>query len=249
MPLALSRVGSGLPFVWCHGLTSSRANEDARSLLDWSTVVGAGRELLRYDAPGHGLTGGPSDPAAYEWPRLARDLLELLDELELGFVSAGGASMGCATVLHAVVRAPERFDRIVLTCPPTAWDTRAAQVEGYEKAAAFVEAQGKDALTRASRAVPRPAIFLDEPDPPPADIPEALMPAVLRGAAASDLPGPREIEGITSPALVLAWDTDPGHPVSTATRLAELLPHAELHVAYDMGDIRAWPQRVAAFLS
>ncbi len=249
MPIACSRTGSGPPFVWCHGLTSSRANEDGRGLLDWSAVLDVGRELIRYDAPGHGLTGGPPDPAAYEWPQLATDLLGLLDEQNLDRVDAGGASMGCATVLHAAVRAPERFDRLVLTCPPTAWETRPAQAEGYEKVAAFVEARGKDALTRASRALPRPAIFDGEPEPPPADIAEALMPAVFRGAAASDLPAPEDIARIAAPALVLAWDTDPGHPVATATRLAELLPDAQLHIATTMDDIRAWPQRVAAFLA
>jgi 3-oxoadipate enol-lactonase len=249
VPLARSRTGSGPPFVWCHGLTSSRANEDERGLLDWTAVVEIGRALIRYDAPGHGRTGGPADAAAYEWPQLALDLLGLLDELELHRVAAGGASMGCATVLHAAVRAPERFDRIVLACPPTAWATRPAQAEGYEKVAAFVEAHGKDALTRATRAVPRPAIFQDEPEPPAADIPEELLPAVFRGAAASDLPAASDVERIGAPALVLAWDTDPGHPVSTATRLAELLPGASLHVATSVDDIRAWGPLVADFLA
>jgi pimeloyl-ACP methyl ester carboxylesterase len=247
--LSCSRTGSGRPFVWCHGLTSSRANEDERGLLDWSAVVEVGRELLRYDAPGHGMTGGPADPAAYGWAQLAVDLLGLLDDLGLERTSAGGASMGCATVLHAAVRAPERFDRLVLACPPTAWETRPAQAEGYEKVAAFVEAKGKEALLRASRAVPRPAIFESEPESTGADIPEELLPAVFRGAAASDLPAPADIEQIAVPALVLAWDTDPGHPVSTATRLAELLPDASLHVAATVGDIRAWGPLVADFLA
>jgi len=47
---------------------------------------------------------------------------------------------------------------------------------------------------------------------------------------------------------VLAWDTDPGHPVSTAERLVELLPDAELHVATNVDEIRAWPQMTADFL-
>lgn len=248
MALSCSRTGSGPPFVWCHGLTSSRANEDERGLLDWSAVVDIGRELVRYDAPGHGTTGGPPDPNAYEWPQLAVDLLGLLDELGLDHVAAGGASMGCATALHAAVRAPERFERLVLACPPTAWETRPAQAEGYEKVAAFVEGQGKEALLRAARAMPRPAIFASEPDSPGVDIPEELLPAVFRGAAASDLPAPADIEGIAVPVLVLAWDTDPGHPVSTATRLAGLLPVASLHVATTVDDIRAWGPLVAEFL-
>jgi pimeloyl-ACP methyl ester carboxylesterase len=235
--------------VWAHGLTSSRANEDERALFDWSPIPAAGRELIRYDAPGHGQTGGPPDPSAYEWSKLADDLLAFVDDLGFDTVSAGGASMGCATVLHAVVRAPARFDRLVLACPPTAWETRPAQASSYEGVAAFVEERGLDALTRAARAMPRPAIFADAPEPTSfADVTEELLPFVFRGAAASDLPAPDDVRRIAQPVLVLAWDTDPGHPVSTAERLAELLPDAELHVATTLDHIRAWPKTAADFL-
>jgi hypothetical protein len=43
---------------------------------------------------------------------------------------------------------------------------------------------------------------------------------VLRGAGASDLPPPQVIEKLEMPVLILAWDTDPGHPLSTAEDLA-----------------------------
>jgi pimeloyl-ACP methyl ester carboxylesterase len=72
---------------------------------------------------------------------------------------------------------------------------------------------------------------------------------VLRGAAASDLPAPDELATIAQPALVLAWDGDEGHPLSTAERLAALLPRAELHVATHLRDVLGWPTQVAAFLA
>jgi pimeloyl-ACP methyl ester carboxylesterase len=247
--VAYSRVGSGPPFIWAHGLTSSRANEDSGGLFSWSPIEAAGRELIRYDAPGHGQTGGPRDASAYEWSQLATDLLGFADGLGLDRVSAGGASMGCATVLHAVVQAAGRFDRLVLACPPTAWETRPAQATNYELVATFVEERGMDAFTRAARAMPRPAIFAEAPEPDrAADITEPLLPYVFRGAAASDLPEPDAVSRIAQPALVLAWDTDPGHPVSTAERLVELLPNAELHVANTVDQIRTWPQMAANFL-
>lgn len=127
--LAIARIGHGPPFTWSHGLTSSRANEDRRGLFGWTPVTAAGLEV-RYDARGHGESDGPEDPSAYRWPQLADDLLALLDELGLERGAAGGASMGCATVLHAAVRAPERFDRLVLGIPPTAWDTRGPGLHG-----------------------------------------------------------------------------------------------------------------------
>jgi pimeloyl-ACP methyl ester carboxylesterase len=53
---------------------------------------------------------------------------------------------------------------------------------------------------------------------------------------------------IAHPCLVLAWAGDPGHPASTAERLVELLPRAELHVATRIRDVLGWPTQVAAFL-
>jgi pimeloyl-ACP methyl ester carboxylesterase len=247
--LACTVLGHGPAFVWGHGLTSSRASEDKGGLFDWTGVTANGRQVVRYDAAGHGETGGPVDPSAYQWPQLATDLLDLLDRLELDRVDAGGASMGCATTLHAAVRAPERFDRLVLVVPPTAWDTRAAQAEQYEGSARYVEADGKAAWLAVANEAPKAAIFAELPPFAfDADIPEALLPSVLRGAAASDLPAPDTLRSLEHPAIVLAWAGDPAHPESTAERLVELLPHAELHIATRIGEVLRWPLQVAEFL-
>jgi pimeloyl-ACP methyl ester carboxylesterase len=248
--VAYSTAGYGPAFVWGHGLTSSRASEDNAGLFDWSSIVAQGRMVVRYDAAGHGETGGPPDVGAYRWPQLATDLLGLLDRLGIERASAGGASMGCATVLHAAVRAPERFDRLALLIPPTAWETRAAQAEQYEASARLVEEAGKAAWLAVAGEALLPEIFADLPPMPfTADIAEDLLPFVLRGAATSDLPAPDQLVTIDQPALVLAWDGDAGHPVSTAERLVELLPRAELHVATRLGDVLAWPTQVADFLT
>ncbi|MCB1015792.1 MAG: hypothetical protein KDB10_11835, partial [Acidimicrobiales bacterium] len=74
------------------------------------------------------------------------------------------------------------------------------------------------------------------------------LPSVLRGAAASDLPDPDVLAGVDAPALVLAWTGDDTHPVSTAERLADLLPRADLVVAEDLRDVLSWPERVVAFV-
>ena len=250
MELAHTVLGRGPAFVWGHGLTSSRAGEDRLPLLDWSAFTSAGRQVIRYDAAGHGETGGPADPDSYRWPVLANDLLTLLDGLGLDRVDAGGASMGCASTLHAAVDAPERFDRLVLVIPPTAWETRAAQAEIYEAGADLAEREGKDAWLAAAAAVPRPAIFADLPAvPPAADIPEDLLPSVLRGAAASDLPKPESVAALDHPTLLLAWAGDPGHPESTAERLHELLPNSQLRVARQLTDLFGWSASITDFLA
>ena len=74
-----------------------------------------------------------------------------------------------------------------------------------------------------------------------------VVPSILRGAAASDLPDPTAIAELWQPTLILAWRGDDGHPVSSAEALRGLLPHAELLVAERVADLAAWPKRVARF--
>ncbi len=77
---------------------------------------------------------------------------------------------------------------------------------------------------------------------------ETLVPAILRGAAASDLPSPEVVRTVIVPTLILAWAGDPAHPLSTAEALAGLMLQAELHVARDFDDVRTWPRLVRDFL-
>ena len=77
----------------------------------------------------------------------------------------------------------------------------------------------------------------------------ALLPAVSRGAALSDLPPLDELAAITVPALVLALEHDPGHPVVTAEALVDAMPAAQLHRAGDLDALRTWPALVASFLA
>ena len=232
--------------MWGHGLTSSMAKEDRTGLMAWS--VPEGWDLVRYDAAGHGTSEvADPDPARYGWERLADDMLDLAP----GRFVAGGASMGCATALHAAVRAPERVDALVLVVPPTAWETRAAQRDLYEGAAHVAEKYGLDRLREIIAARPVAAIFEGRPDLTEyaPEIDEALLPTVLRGAAASDLPPTEALGGLAQPALVLAWDTDPVHPVSTAERLHGVLRASTLHVASTLDDVGRWPVLVRDFLA
>lgn len=245
--------GGGYPFVWAHGLTSSRAAEDATGLLPWTTI--AGLRVIRYDARGHGASDGSDDPAAYAWPAIAADLVGVLVAAGLEHCSIGGASMGCASAVRAALLAPQRIDRLVLVTPPTAWATRSAQREVYEDAARLVDRGGGTALVKASRNEQPPAVLGDAGESVRragldqiAAMEPAVLAAVLRGAAASDLPPPESLAAITHPTLVLAWIDDPGHPVSTAELLADTLPNAELSVAGDLANIRHWPALVQQFL-
>lgn len=57
----------------------------------------------------------------------------------------------------------------------------------------------------------------------------------------SDLPTPEQLESIDVRTSILAWTDDPGHPVSTALRLTELLPNASLRIARTPEEVDHWP--------
>lgn len=250
--LAVEQTGAGPLMLWGHGLTSSRANENARRLWDLSEAVpAAGFELVRYDARGHGQSGGAHVPSTYGWSSLADDAIALLEALEpTGPAVLGGASMGAATMLHAAVRRPAAVRALVLVIPPTAWETRLGQRAIYEGAAGFVRAKGKQAYLDAIADLPPLPIFAEHPEfwTRDVDISEALLADVLEGAAASDLPSLDEISALTMPTLILPWADDPGHPVSTAEALHRVMPNSTLEIAGTVDKVKQWGTRVAEFL-
>ena len=90
------------------------------------------------------------------------------------------------------------------------------------------------------------------PEAPPSTLPDIsseLLPWVMRGAADSDYPDSEAVSALAQPVLILAGAGDPGHPESTARRLHELLPQSELHIASHLPEMRAWGERIDAFLN
>jgi pimeloyl-ACP methyl ester carboxylesterase len=84
----------------------------------WDQVVerlASHRRVLAVDCRGHGRSSVPDPP--YPWSRLAADLVELIDELELEGVVGVGHSMGGHLVARVAAARPARFDRVVLLDP------------------------------------------------------------------------------------------------------------------------------------
>ena len=256
--IAFDRSGEGPTFVWGHGLTSSRAGEDQLAMIDW-TVLRSKADVVRYDARGHGESSLTGDLDAYGWDELAGDQLGLCDELGIQRAVFGGASMGAATALHAAVLAPDRVSALVLVIPPTAWETRAGQVDLYRQMADVIEAAGPEPVITAGADVPSPDPFV----PAPGEVdewkgrravtlrttePERLA-RIFRGAAQADFPTREAISAISCPTLILAWSGDPGHPVSSAEQLHDLIGGSSLSVASTKGELATWTGRVADFVS
>jgi 3-oxoadipate enol-lactonase len=247
--IGYSESGAGQTVVYAHGLSSSRAAVARASLSDFS-ILDEQFRYVSYDARGHGESTGTSDPADYSWASLADDLIELIDFLSPDApVMAIGTSMGTGTILHAALTHPDRFDRLILTAPPTAWATRALQTRIYAERAAAVE-RNPESADEIFAAAPTPPIFRDLPaDPRPPDVQLSLFPTIMQGAGLSDLPPADELRTIAQPTLILAWATDPGHPIDTADKLHDLMPDSRLHISTTSDDIRSWGDRAVGFLS
>jgi 3-oxoadipate enol-lactonase len=69
--------------------------------------------VLRYDSRGHGRTS--ATPGEYTVEMLCRDVLQLLDTLNLDRVNFCGLSIGGMTGMWLAVNAPQRLDRIALS--------------------------------------------------------------------------------------------------------------------------------------
>lgn len=252
--LAYELAGEGPDVVWGHGLTSSMADEAARTLVRWDEVRRSHR-VLRYDARGHGRSSSTTDVDDYSWASLARDQRALADALGIGTYIAGGASMGCATALHAAVQDPERVRGLVLMIPPTGWEGRAGQAELYDQMARIVESAGVEPLIEAAQQLPPadPFVGLADLAELQANAMRAWDPTrlaqVFRGATTAQMPDRAAIAALTQPTLILAWTGDPTHPVATADELAELLPHAERSVVSDLRGVLGWSDRVGSFLA
>ena len=239
LAVAVSDEG-GHPVVQLHGLTSSRARDRVLNL-DLGRGL-SGTRLLRYDARGHGRSTGRKVPEDYRWQNLAQDLLRVLDHWFPGErVHGVGPSMGAATLLHAASIDPDRFTGLTLMVPPTAWETRPGQAAIYQAAAALIESDGVEAFLAGTHGSVPPPAAVAAPETWP-DVPDALLPPLLRGAALSDLPAQDAVARIDVPTTILAWVDDPGHPLSTAESLAALLPQATLTVARTPEDVEAWPE-------
>ncbi|MGA2007313.1 MAG: 3-oxoadipate enol-lactonase [Solirubrobacteraceae bacterium] len=104
----------------------------------------AGRyRIVRFDHRGHGRSPVPDGP--YEIADLGRDVLAMLDRLDLERVSYAGVSLAGMVGLWLAAHAPERIEALVCICssahlpPPQAWAERAASVRAAESVAAVAD--------------------------------------------------------------------------------------------------------------
>jgi len=98
------------------GPTLMLSNSLGCTLEMWEPQMAAFTKLfrvIRYDRRGHGKSGAPGGPTSMA--RYGRDVLTILDDLNIDKVHWCGLSMGGMVGQWLGANAPERFDRIVLS--------------------------------------------------------------------------------------------------------------------------------------
>jgi len=95
-----------------HGFAAStRTNWEATGVV--AGLLARGLSVVSIDARGHGLSDKPHDDSHYGEPRMARDVIELLDHLQLEQADLFGYSMG-AVVALLVASSGIRMRRLII---------------------------------------------------------------------------------------------------------------------------------------
>jgi pimeloyl-ACP methyl ester carboxylesterase len=98
--------GQGTPVILIHGYTgSAEGNWFANGVAE--ALVGKHR-VVAIDCRGHGQSDKPHDPAKYG-PRMAKDVIELMDHLKIAKAHVHGYSMGGMITGQLLATHPERF--------------------------------------------------------------------------------------------------------------------------------------------
>ena len=183
--------------------------------------------VLRYDQRGHGASDAPV--GGYSIDRLGRDVIELLDALNIESVDFCGLSLGGMIGQWLGIREPGRLRRLVLANtssfmgPPSAWDARIDLVR-REGMAPLAQASVERWFTTAFAAAQPQAIV------PIAMMLQATDSQGYAGccAAIRDMDMRRPAALIEVPTLVIGGSQDPATPPPHSEALAKAIMGAKL---------------------
>ncbi len=183
--------------------------------------------LVRYDRRGHGKSGAPAGP--YSFDRFGRDILTILDALEIDKANWCGLSMGGMDGQWLGANAPDRVEKLVLAntnfyyADKSPWADRIKTVR--EKGlASFVDTNmerwfTKEFIARAPQTIERmKAMFL-------ASDREGYAACV---GAIRDMDFRASNPKIATPTLVIVGAKDPATPPANGEAIAAQIPGAKI---------------------
>lgn len=237
--------------VLLHGLLFSGRMHGplARSLAQ------SGNRVVTLDLLGHGRSDRPAAMQVYSMTTFARQVVALLDHLDVDEAVVGGTSLGANTTLEVAAMAPERLRGMVVEMPVLDNALLACALAFTPLLVGVtVGAPLMRGIATAARAIPHERLpFLADILVEVAQRDPAPSAAILQGLFFGRVAPPRdERRTLRTPALVIGHRRDPIHPFSDAGALADELPDAELLQADSIIELRVAPRRltgeIAAFV-
>jgi pimeloyl-ACP methyl ester carboxylesterase len=206
-----------------------------------------GHRVILLDPLGQGDSARPRDMWRYSMSQFARDVVALLDHLELDTAVVGGTSLGANITLEVASLAPERLRGMVLEMPVLDNALLASAVTFAPLLVAVTVGEPvMRIVSRVARLIPSSMvpfgidILLDtvRQDPGPSG---ALLQGVFFGRTA---PHREERHTFMAPTLVIGHRRDPVHPFSDAGMLSKELPNGHLIEASSILEMRLRPARL-----
>jgi pimeloyl-ACP methyl ester carboxylesterase len=224
------------------GLLLSRKMQDplARSLAE------RGNRVISLDLLGHGESDRPADMWRYSMPLFGKQVIALLDHLDIRRAVVGGTSLGANVTLEAAVLAPGRMQGLIVEMPVLDNALLACALAFTPMLLGFTFGAPISRLAgRLARRAPRGLhnlldVGLDwvAQDPTPSA-------AVLQGLFFGRTAPPRhERRTIKAKALVIGHARDPVHPFSDSGMLVQELPNGHLVQASSIFELRLTPERL-----
>ena len=240
---ARSAPASARPLILLHGLLLSQ--EMHRPLAE--ALAARGNRVITLDLLGHGRSDRPRDMWRYSMASFGREVVALMDHLDIEKAVVMGTSLGANAALEVAATRPERLRGMVIEMPvlDNGLLGSALAFTPILVALTFGEPVMK-VLARGARAVPRRLlphygnVLLDlvRQEPGPGG-------ALLQGLFFGRIAPPRDERGtFTAPTLVLGHGRDPVHPFSDAGMLAGEMPNARLLEADSLVELRLHPERL-----
>jgi pimeloyl-ACP methyl ester carboxylesterase len=209
------------------------------------TLAERGNRVVCADLLGHGRSDRPEDLRLYSMPIFARQLLALIDHLEIGSAVVGGTSLGANVALELATRYPERARGLVIEMPVL--DNALPAVAGAFGSLLVGLSVVRPAFEIASRVtslIPRTHRLIDMPLDIARQRPGPSL-AVLEGLLLGETaPHREERVKIGHPTLIVGHRRDPIHPFSDSGMLADELPNARLVEATSIFEWRITPGRL-----
>lgn len=218
--------GSGTPAtVFAHGLAGS-----IETTRPFGSGVAGSRTFVQFR--GHG-DSAPDTPWTYA--ALAEELTAVADHV--GATQALGVSMGAGALCSLLAASPLRFRRLVFVMPAVLdrprTDGALDRMVAMARCVDDHDVQGLTALllqAEPASARTQPAVRLWCRRQAVAMAGTAVSRALRALPAAVPLADGGVLAAVRAPALVIAQEGDPAHPVGVAEQLAGLLPDAHLEV-------------------